>query len=609
MLSFANARIQSLSRRPPAASLAATITLIALASPSSAVDEITHPFQGVTLIHRTETSPRNLDIWVALIDTLAPGIRFAATPESPHANDAVVSQTTRAFMTNVSAQLAINGDFYSSAGVINGLEHKNPSGFAASAANIFSTFDPSRPAFHVGKNSVAHIVTGSGTSPSPAVPVWNAVGGSDFLINNGALPTYWNNPSHPRYTFANELHPRTAIAINADRSRIAMFVVDGRQSDSGGMKFPEIANMLRNDYGMHWAINLDGGGSTSMAIDEYDNGDENPPPRVLNDPSDGPERSVANSLALFARPMPPPVPSNARLKSYQQESGGYGHTAVQIAAGDATNRGGTASFRVGYDTVDFKSRGVLSFDLSGIPSHATIHSASLSLDAFSVTGATNHRHVDLEVYRLTDPIAEDDATWTRSAAGNNWSTPGGDFSGTPLTSLVAQQTTGLKTFVSTVDFVAAAQQAVASGSPLSLLVTALEAENWGAANASNLNMRFRSDDATTGQRPMLAIQYTFAPTPGDFNQDGYVNMGDYVAWRKGVGTVPIESQYQLWRSKFGEPESNGGSSPAVPEPEAWTLFAALLAAICRRFHRACDWSDQGAAGSLLCLIPRPQLLY
>jgi hypothetical protein len=552
--------------------------MLLASSPSRAAETITHPFQGVTLIHRTETVPRKLDIHVAIIDTLAPGIRFQVSPESPHANDTTIASTTRNFMTSIGAELAINGDFYSSAGPIAGVEHKNPSGFAASLGNAYSTFDSSRPAFHVGKNNVSHIVTGSGYTPSGGVPVWNAVGGSDHLIQNGVLPTYWNDSSHGRYAFANELHPRTAIGMNSDRTKVAFFVVDGRRAGfSEGMNFPEIADMLLNDYGMHWAINLDGGGSTTMAINDGT-------PRVLNRPSDNSERAVANSLALFARPTPPPVPASARLNAYQEQPSNYSHTGAQISSEIATtNRGSSTSIRVGYDTTDQKSRGVLSFDLSGIPSNATIHSVSLTLDAFSVSGTSTNRYVDLEVYKLTDPIVENDVTWNRAGVGNNWSTSGGDFAGQPLSSLVAQKTTGLKTFVSTVDFVVAAQQALVSGDPLSLLVTALDSETWGAANGFSLNMRFRSDDAILGQRPMLNIYYT--PMSGDFNADGLIDAADYVSWRKGMGTPPSETWYQVWRSKFGV-GSAGGTSSAVPEPAGWWLMMlCLLFGRCRTRQR------------------------
>jgi hypothetical protein len=75
---------------------------------------------------------------------------------------------------------------------------------------------------------------------------------------------------------------------------------------------------------------------------------------------------------------------------------------------------------------------------------------------------------------------------------------------------------------------------------------------------------------------------------GDFNNDGKVDAGDYVVWRKnnngshklpndnGLGTPVGPSHYTLWRNNFGKPpgsgtgELNGGA--AVPEPTAMLLF-------------------------------------
>jgi hypothetical protein len=74
----------------------------------------------------------------------------------------------------------------------------------------------------------------------------------------------------------------------------------------------------------------------------------------------------------------------------------------------------------------------------------------------------------------------------------------------------------------------------------------------------------------------------FAPTlagvPGDFNNDGKVDAGDYVTWRKNNGTnnalphdnglgTPIGlAHYNLWRANFGKPPGSGVEFAAVPEP-------------------------------------------
>ena len=39
---------------------------------------------------------------------------------------------------------------------------------------------------------------------------------------------------------------------------------------------------------------------------------------------------------------------------------------------------------------------------------------------------------------------------------------------------------------------------------------------------------------------------------GDYNEDGIVDAADYVVWRKGLGTIYIQAQYDVWRANFGK---------------------------------------------------------
>jgi exopolysaccharide biosynthesis protein len=66
--------------------------------------------------------------------------------------------------------------------------------------------------------------------------------------------------------------------------------VDAR-GGSAGMSVGEVADVLIQDYGVYQALNLDGGGSTTLAIDGA----------ILNVSSDNPSgRKVGSSLAVFA---------------------------------------------------------------------------------------------------------------------------------------------------------------------------------------------------------------------------------------------------------------------------------------------------------------------
>ena len=110
--------------------------------------------------------------------------------------------------------------------------------------------------------------------------VRTAISGGPVLIHRGR-PQSFSEPQ-PR-------HPRTAIGWN--ETHYILLVVDGRQKDlSIGMTLPELADyMLR--LGCTEAMNLDGGGSSTFWL----NG------RVMNNPSDGRERRIANGLVLLVK--------------------------------------------------------------------------------------------------------------------------------------------------------------------------------------------------------------------------------------------------------------------------------------------------------------------
>ena len=87
---------------------------------------------------------------------------------------------------------------------------------------------------------------------------------------------------------ATQRHPRTAVAFNDDY--IYFVVVDGRSSQSIGMNMTELGNFCLGYLAAAEGINQDGGGSSTMWLDG----------EVMNVPSDGPERPVANGLMMVA---------------------------------------------------------------------------------------------------------------------------------------------------------------------------------------------------------------------------------------------------------------------------------------------------------------------
>jgi exopolysaccharide biosynthesis protein len=97
-------------------------------------------------------------------------------------------------------------------------------------------------------------------------------------------------------TFNKTRHPRTAVAIMKNK-RVLLLTVDGRNENSAGMSLFELTKLMRWLHASD-AINLDGGGSTTLWITNYkDNG-------VVNFPTDNKkwdqegERKVANVVLL-----------------------------------------------------------------------------------------------------------------------------------------------------------------------------------------------------------------------------------------------------------------------------------------------------------------------
>src|ERR1044072_2418219 len=98
---------------------------------------VTNPFVGITLITRTETTPRTENMHIAEIDLTASGLRFELTP--PSGTLEAFRQTTAAFLNQEHAQLAINSHFFLPfpSSDLNAMLI----GLASSNGNVYSSFE------------------------------------------------------------------------------------------------------------------------------------------------------------------------------------------------------------------------------------------------------------------------------------------------------------------------------------------------------------------------------------------------------------------------------------------------------------------------------------
>ena len=92
-------------------------------------------------------------------------------------------------------------------------------------------------------------------------------------------------------------HPRTVVGIDRAGKTLTILSVDGRQiGAAAGMTGDELRAELEK-LGVWTAINLDGGGSTTVVQRDRTEGDYD----VLNRPSEGKERPVASVVGVTVK--------------------------------------------------------------------------------------------------------------------------------------------------------------------------------------------------------------------------------------------------------------------------------------------------------------------
>ena len=143
----------------------------------------------------------------------------------------------------------------------------------------------------------------SGAGISRSAWLWaqvpQAVGGGPHLLVNGQVAVDWVAEGFEP-GFSDSLNPRTAVGTTRDGHHLLLVTVDGRQAFSKGVSLTDMALILKR-YGAWNAINLDGGGSTAMAVGGL---------TVSNPGGTGEERPVADMLLVYSdRAYQPDAPA------------------------------------------------------------------------------------------------------------------------------------------------------------------------------------------------------------------------------------------------------------------------------------------------------------
>jgi Phosphodiester glycosidase len=117
--------------------------------------------------------------------------------------------------------------------------------------------------------------------------VFDTVGGNPTLIEKNKVQ---HQSVYGGGSFVSGRHPRTAVAYNRRSDRLYFVTVDGRRSRySRGMTLAQLTSFLRSRLGATDALNLDGGGSTTMVVKG----------KLRGKPSDGSVRGVSSALVIL----------------------------------------------------------------------------------------------------------------------------------------------------------------------------------------------------------------------------------------------------------------------------------------------------------------------
>ncbi|HEY1655444.1 MAG TPA: phosphodiester glycosidase family protein [Candidatus Tumulicola sp.] len=209
---------------------------------------------------------------------------------------------------------------YRVSGVVDNLTTQPPGFYVAIGLNTIDSIQVPSP---------GDLVTVTGDlSPIGLGSLATAIGGGPLILHAGA---WYADPDGPNGGVYAKRIPCSGAAIAPD-GRLFLIEVDGRQASvSVGLTRPEFAALMRA-LGATEGMAFDGGGSSTLVARRL--GD--PASEVVNSPSDGVERPVANGIFAYSTdPVGPPVRLVSQPAEIRAVTGAI--VPVRVAALDAAS--------------------------------------------------------------------------------------------------------------------------------------------------------------------------------------------------------------------------------------------------------------------------------
>lgn len=235
-------------------------------------------------------------IWILQVDLNNPKTKVRVSPAGPDPDADGPWQTTLMPASKVAERegfdVAVNASFFSAKNTkdAEGKASGYKEGIWASAVGWTMT-DGKRwsdgkdewPVLWIDSSNRAHITSTKEVSKDAQ----QIVAGNAFVMKAGESLV-------PDKGMMIVRHPRTAVGVDKTGKLLTILTVDGRQpGKSVGMTGQEILDEMKK-YDVTTAMNLDGGGSTTLVERDKSDGKL----KVLNTPSDGRERAVADVIGV-----------------------------------------------------------------------------------------------------------------------------------------------------------------------------------------------------------------------------------------------------------------------------------------------------------------------
>jgi exopolysaccharide biosynthesis protein len=272
-----------------------------LTLPASAQLPTEHPWPEVAYHFEKQANPPE-EVHTVVINLSDKKAVIRVAPGGPDPDGPGKWQTTLLPTTKIAERekfdIAVNGDFF-----------YVPTGKDAEGVNAQQIYKDAIWATVAGPAMTDGDAWAKAKSPRPVLVVTRAgklkmistaeappkakqvIAGKDFLVQKGR-PLFDPETQYPPHDFHN-INPRTAIGIDRKGKKLFLLVVDGRSEQSTGMTYGQLAREMVK-LGCYTAINLDGGGSSTLVIRNRKTGEL----QVRNHPSDHRERPVANVLGI-----------------------------------------------------------------------------------------------------------------------------------------------------------------------------------------------------------------------------------------------------------------------------------------------------------------------